>query len=229
MNLSGPRIAVILVAIAFGTPSFTQDKLAGRPDFSGTWTLDAFLSDNPEQVVRAIRIDTGQSAEPLLAGDIEPGQAGGIGQGAPGRIASGGRGPDRRGSANRESQNSINSDDLKKLTDLTDAVQFASPTLTISQTESDITLASTRGGRQTLHTNGQREQQLLAGGAVDRVATWEGPTLAVAYEVGNAGILTYTYVLVPTTKQLLIRVNFERHRGQPGPFDIKLVYNRTAS
>jgi hypothetical protein len=60
------------------------------------------------------------------------------------------------------------------------------------------------------------------------LASWEGPTLVVTYEVGHAGVLTYTYSLVPTTKQLLIRVNFERRRGQPGPSDIKLVYNRQA-
>ena len=47
----------------------------------------------------------------------------------------------------------------------------------------------------------------------------------VAYEVGQAGTLTYTYSLVPTTKQLVIRVNFERRPGQPGPFEIKLVYD----
>lgn len=41
-------------------------------------------------------------------------------------------------------------------------------------------------------------------GTVDRAAKWEGPT----------------------TKQLLIRVNFERRRGQPGPVDIELVCNR---
>jgi hypothetical protein len=31
---------------------------------------------------------------------------------------------------------------------------------------------------------------------------------------------------VPTTGQLVIRVNFERVPGQPGPFEIKLVYNK---
>ena len=28
------------------------------------------------------------------------------------------------------------------------------------------------------------------------------------------------------TGQLLIRINFERGPGQPGPFDIKIVYKR---
>jgi hypothetical protein len=41
------------------------------------------------------------------------------------------------------------------------------------------------------------------------------------------GILTYSYSIVPTTGQLLIRINFERVPEQPGPFDIKIVYNRS--
>jgi hypothetical protein len=66
----------------------------------------------------------------------------------------------------------------------------------------------------------------LQAGTVERVARWEGPTIVIAYDVGHAGTLTYAYALVRTTKQLLIRVNFERVRGEPGPFDINLVYNR---
>lgn len=125
-----------------------------------------------------------------------------------------------------ETADQLSPDDRKKLNELTDAVQFASPTLTISQTDGDITITSTRGGTQTFHTNGKVEKQPSNAGTVDRVASWEGLTLVVAYEVGHAGTLTHTYLLVPTTKQLLIRVNFERRLGQPGPFDIKLVYNR---
>jgi hypothetical protein len=116
-------------------------------------------------------------------------------------------------------------EDRKKVTELTNAVQFASPTLTITQTENAITLADNRSGTQTMSTNGKAEKYTLDAGPVDRVARWEGPTLLIAYEVGHAGTLTYAYVLVPT-KQLLIRVNFERLRGEPGPFEIKLVYNR---
>jgi hypothetical protein len=56
----------------------------------------------------------------------------------------------------------------------------------------------------------------------------KGPQLVVAYEVGHAGTLTYAYSLVPTTKQLLIRVNFERRPEQPGPSEIKLVYGPAA-
>lgn len=217
-----PTAILVVAGIACAAPARAQDKPAGRPDFSGAWTLDSYLSDNPEQVARAIRLDTGQYLEQeLVGGEIERGRPGGIGRAGGNQ---GGRGGPARGQGATADQ--VSPDDRKKLTELTDAVQFASPTLTISQTVSAITITSTRGGTQTVRTDGKAETQQLDAGAVDRVANWEGPTVVVAYEVGHAGTLTCTYRLVPTTKQLLIRVNFERRRGEPGPFDIKLVYNR---
>lgn len=202
MCLTGRWTIAILVMVgtACEGPARAQDKAVGRPELSGTWTLDSYLSDNPEQVARAIRLDTGQSLEQeFVGGEIERGRPGGIG-----RVGGdqGGRGGPARGQGATADQ--ISPDDRKKLTELTDAVQFASGTLTISQTESAITITSTRGGTQAVRTDGKAETQQLDAGAVDRVARWEGPT----------------------TKQLLIRVNFERRRGQPGPFDIKLVYSR---
>lgn len=78
-----------------------------------------------------------------------------------------------------------------------------------------------------MHTDGKAEKHALEGGTVKRTAQWVGPQLRVVYEVGRAGLLTYTYTLVSSTGQLLIRVNFESLPGRPGPFDIKLVYNRS--
>lgn len=221
--LRGPLAARLLViGIAYAVPAYAQAIASGRPDFRGTWTFDIYLSDNPEQVARALRIDTGQGGqEAFVGGGIDRGRPGGIGRGG------GGRGDfDSPGRGRVETVEQLRPEDRKKLAELTDAVQFASPTLTIAQTDSTITIAGIRSGNQTLTTNGEVEKQTLDAGAVDRVARWEGPTLVVAYEVGHAGTLTYTYLVVPTTKQLMIRVNFERVRGQPGPFDIKLVYNR---
>ena len=221
--LRGLRAALIVhMGIGCAEPAYAQATAAGRPDFSGTWTFDSYLSDNPEQVARALETDTGQPGEEALVGrGTERGGFGGVGRGAGGRDAFGGQ-----GRSQREPADQMSPDDRKKLTELTDAVQFASPTLTIAQMESAVTIAGSRGGTQTLSTNGKAEKYTLEAGAVDRVARWEGPTLLVDYDVGHAGTLTYTYALVPTTKQLLIRVNFERVRGQPGPFDIKLIYNR---
>jgi hypothetical protein len=215
---------IVLIGIGGARALYAQAP-AGRPDFSGTWALDTYLSDNPEQIARALRLDTGQPGDEALVGrGTGRGGFGGVGRIGSGRETLGG---EPRGRA--EAADQLSAEDRKKVTELTNAVQFASPTLTITQTENAITLADNRSGTQTVSTNGKAEKYTLDAGPVDRVARWEGPTLLIAYEVGHAGTLTSVYTLVPTTKQLLIRVNFERVRGEPGPFDIKLVYNRAGA
>jgi hypothetical protein len=211
---------IVLIGIGGARALYAQAP-AGRPDFSGTWALDTYLSDNPEQIARALRLDTGQPGDEALVGrGTGRGGFGGVGRIGSGRETLGG---EPRGRA--EAADQLSAEDRKKVTELTNAVQFASPTLTITQTESTITVAGDRGATQTIPTSGKAEKYTLEAGTVERVARWEGPMLVIAYDVGHAGTLTYTYMLVPT-KQLLIRVNFERLRGEPGPFEIKLVYNR---
>jgi hypothetical protein len=114
------------------------------------------------------------------------------------------------------------------LTELTDAVRFPPTTLSIAQTEDALTLATGTGRPDTLHANGKTEKHQLVAGAVDRTALWEGPQLVVAYAVGHSGTLRYNYMLAPTTGQLVVRVTFERHPGESGPFEIKLVYNHVS-
>ncbi len=216
-------VLVFAVATLAGTMLVrAQDLPSGQPDFSGTWVLDTHLTDNPAQVNREIEIDTGQNAGDDLFGGAGRGRSA-FGRPGDGRGRGGERGPSG-GGAGREP---LNPADRKKLDELTEAVRFASPTLTIAESEEEVAITTSRGSVETLHPNGKTDKRALEAGPVDRVAMWEGPTLVVAYDVGHAGTLTYTYLLVPTTKQLLIRVNFERVRGNPGPFDIKLVYDRT--
>jgi hypothetical protein len=123
----------------------------------------------------------------------------------------------------------LSAGDKKKLDALIRAVQFSPPTLIISQRPDEVTIVSPGREPETLATSGARQRQAIDGGEVERSAGWEGPILLVSYDAGKVGSLIYRYSLVPTTKQLLIRINFERVPGRLGPFDVKLVYNRTPS
>ena len=220
-------IAMLLSMLAIALTHASEVRTAAQapsvaaPTISGTWALDPYLSDKPEQVARELRFDTGDVEEELRGREAERGEGGGFGRSGAGR---GGFG--RSGPARAQSRNQLSDDDRKKLKELTDAVQFAPATLTIAQTDGDVVFASSKGTKQTVRANGKAEKYQLDAGIVDLTASWEGQQLVVAYEVGHAGILRYTYLLVPTTKQLLVRVNFERRPVQPGPFDVKLVYNR---
>jgi hypothetical protein len=103
-------------------------------------------------------------------------------------------------------------------------VRFPPLTLKISQSDQTLTIVGDREPYE-MRTDGKDEKYALETGSVKRTAQWTGPHLRVAYEVGHAGMLTMTTQSF-TTGQLLIRINFERIRDEPGPFDIKIVYNR---
>jgi hypothetical protein len=210
---TGPALAAATASAA---------ALQGGPMLSGAWTLDSYLSDNPEQIARALRLDTGQSPTDESLGGLEGGRYGGRGMGR-GGYGRGGYG--RAGGAPSSGRpEPISAEDSKLLQELTDAVQFAPPALTITQTGSDVTIAGGSGAAQTLHGNGKAEKQQLGAGLVERTASWEGPHLVVRYQVGHAGTLKYTYSVAPTTRQLVVRVSFDRGQ-QTAPFEIKLIYD----
>jgi hypothetical protein len=189
--------------------ALTVQISTGLPNLAGTWTLDAALSDPPQQVARELREDTGGAAADQLFG-FGGGQGAGHGQGR-------GR---RGGQAPRTSKPEPLADADRKLLDkLTEMVQFPPTTLTISQSNNDVTIAG-----EALHADGRSDTRQVEGGSVERTTTWEGPLLVVREKVGHAGTLRTTYSIVTATRQLLVRVNFERD-GQLGPFEIRLVYD----
>lgn len=221
-------LLAILILLAPGRDARLAGQASGAAtDLSGTWSLDIYLSDSPEQVARMLQFDTGEFPPEFVGRGPESGGAGGAGREGMGRSGPGGSG--RQGPGRAAAPDRMSAEDRKTLSELTRAVRFAAPTLTISQTATEVTLEPSIGARQTLRTDGKAEKHQLEAGAVERRASWEGPHLLVTYEVGHAGKLTCTYSLAPTTRQLLIRVNFERRPREPGPFEIKLVYGRASS
>jgi hypothetical protein len=188
-------------------------------DLSRTWSIDIHLSDHAEQIARAIEIDTG---ELKVERPMPPGPRGGAGVAdAPELRKSDGTRPGRELADAR-----MSADERKVLAELIRPIQFPPLTLTVTQSDTMLTIKGDRAPYE-MRTDGKAEKHALESGTVKRTAQWVGPQLRVVYEVGHAGLLTYTYTLVPSTGQLLIRVNFERLPGYPGPFDIKLVYNRS--
>src|SRR5262249_15062261 len=104
---------------------------------------------------------------------------------------------------------------------------YPPPTLTISQNATAVTFTDAQQRTRTLQTSGKREPQTSDAGPVQTTTRWEGPQLVSETDLGSGMTMTHTYLLVPTTKQLLVRVTFERAPGQMGPFQVKYVYDRT--
>ncbi len=212
MHTSPSKTIVLTVgALAVGALLRAQAPI----DLSGTWTFDTYLSDNAQQVAASIRADLGQN---------DSGLAGGVSEG--GRV---GRSAGRRGPAHAGRVTPApNAEDQRVLDAITHPLRYPPPTLRIIQSSTTVTIRDPQGQSRAFQTNGKREQQMFDTARADSVARWEGPQMVVDIDLGNGRKLTYTYSIVPTTRQLLVRVTLERAPNQPGPFEIKFVYNRAA-
>jgi hypothetical protein len=211
-------IVAFWLAAALVVPVWGQAGQQPNADLTGTWSIDTYLSDHGEQIARAIEFDTGEFKFDTSLGTAPRGRSGAPAANDPERRDSGREG--RGGVVERLSEA-----DRTVLAELIRPVRFPPLTLTISQSDQTLTIVGNREP-YTMRTDGKAERHVLETGSVNRTAQWTGPQLRVAYEVSRAGILTYNYSIVPTTGQLLIRINFERMRDEPGPFDVKIVYNR---
>ena len=211
------RVALCLI-LAGLVPQSGRAAQQATTDLSGTWSIDTYLSDHAEQIARAIEFDSGEFRHEAYTDRPARGGAGTPAHGDPAH-----RGPGRAGRGGAVDR--LSETDRKVLAELIRPVRFPPLTLKISQSDQTLTIVGDREPYE-MRTDGKDQKHVLETGSVKRRAQWTGQHLSVAYDVGHAGILTYDYSIVPTTGQLLIRINFERMRDEPGPFDVKLVYNR---
>jgi hypothetical protein len=190
----------------------------GVVDLSGKWTLDTALSDSPEQIAAAIRIDLGQGGGENPFADSGGG-------------AANGRNGGRRGGESRPSgaqHHQPNADEQKRIDELTESLRYPPATLTIAQTPAAITVTDEQQRARTLTPTGKREKQIVGSASLDVATRWEGPQLVSEQDLGGGRLVRYTYSIVATTRQLLVRVAIDRTPGFPGPFQIRLVYNRAS-
>jgi hypothetical protein len=212
-------IGVLAAAIAIFASAAGRAQTSNPPlDLGGTWTLDTYLSDSPEQVAASIRVDLGQDGFDAFSGGMpERGRTRGMGR----------RGQSPRGESGGNAA-ATNPEDQRAIDNITAAVRFPPPTLQITQTDGSITIGDAQGQSRTFQTNGKREQQLFDTTRADSVARREGPQVVIDVDLGKGRKMTSTYSIVPTTRQLRMRVRFERAPNDLGPFEVKYIYNRTS-
>jgi hypothetical protein len=213
-RLTLPSSLTVLAIVAAVTGRAQTPKPA--VDLAGTWTLDTYLSDSPEQVAASIRFDLGPEGFGAFSG-------------MPERRA---RGMGRRGQPSGGEQGGSsaapNPEDQRALDNITAAVRYPPPTLQITRTDTSITIGAAEGQSRTFQTSGRREQQMFDDTRADSTARREGPQVVVDFDLGKGRKMTCMYSIVPTTGQLRVRVRFERAPNDPGPFEVKYVYNRAS-
>ena len=205
---------VLAIAMTLDVAS-ARTQTGGSPgtvDLSGRWTLDTYLSDNAEQVAAAVRIDLGLGGGRQRSIPFEGGRSG--------------RGRGRSELPPAGTQGEMSAAEQNRLEEMVAPLRYPPATLTISQSAGAVTFAGRQGEPRTFATNNSREKQTAGGTTIETRTRWEGPQLVSEHDIGNGRKITYVYSIVPTTKQLMVRISIERGPGDVGPFEIKQVYNK---
>ena len=87
--------------------------------------------------------------------------------------------------------------------------------LTISETDSTVTLAADSTDTLTLHSDGRKlKQKVDGGGDIETKAHWQGNDLVVERTVSGGGKVTEDYLRSQDGKQLYVIVGFTGLRGR---------------
>jgi hypothetical protein len=210
---------VWVVFLAFGC-ALGHAKVAAAPatpQLSGQWTLNRDLSQFPSEI--------GFGALPLAANATGGGRGGGGG----GRR--GGGGGQAAGGAAGGSNSSYGAqplmeseEDSNKIKELIADAKNPSPILTITQTDSTVTITDADGHRRTYHPNGKEQTVQLAAGPLGATPKWDKGRLVIDYAVEKQRSFRYVYSRSPEG-QLVVETRLEDKPGHEAGNIITRVYD----
>lgn len=202
-------LGVATLLFALSAPADAQT------DFSGRWTLDKEMSaDLTKATFVPARIQSARSP-------------GGFSGGFGGRGGLGGRragGTDSRISGG----STLTPEERALLTEIADYVRTLTA-ITIEHTDhSTFTVTDAKGGARLFPTDGTKTPVALATRSVDSVTKWDGPHMVTVFTIGPAEDLVFTYILVPATKQMALRIRMDESGRQRADVpELRLVYRLT--
>jgi len=189
-------------------PAFAQ------VDFSGSWSLDRDISSDLNKV----------SFEPSTQNQAR--RPGGFSSGFGGRGGFGGsRRQGQSGGDNRGGNAPLTDDEKTKLREVAAYLKTLSA-ISIEHTDhSTFTLSNAQGNAHLFPTDGTKTPQAFATATLDTVTKWDGPHLVTVYTISASRDLVFTYVLVPATKQLALRIHLEESgRPRADVPEVRLIY-----
>jgi hypothetical protein len=208
LALASPRQAASQAAAP------TPPSAEAQPDFSGTWTLDRSISNDPSKA----------SFEPAKGrSNQRPGGFGGSRRGR-GGIGGGSRPPDG-GTADDRTP-----DERTRLQALTDHLRTASGTLVISHHDPSFVINDAQDHTQFFQTNDSSNDQQVGLATIPSTTHWEGPRLVTEYTLSSRQKLVFTFTLLAATKQMVLRVRLDdTERRRVISQELKLVYTLAPS
>ena len=204
--------AMLALLAACGLAVFAAPA-AAQVDFSGSWTLDRELSaDLTKATFEPQQAQTSRNT----------GFTGGFG----GRGYGGRSGGSRQPSGDSRSGNgALTVDERARLHEIAEYVKgFTS--LVIDHTDhSTFTVTDAQGRSRLFPTDGTKTQHAFATSTIDSTTRWDGPHMVTVYTISSTRDLVFTYILVPATKQMALRIKLdESGRQRTDVPELRLVY-----
>jgi hypothetical protein len=213
-----PVVFALLIA---GGLACSAAPAAAQVDFTGSWTLDRELSADL----------TKANFEPQKAQTSHnSGFTGGLG-GFGGRGGYGGRsggGSRQPSSDNSRNGSALTADERTRLHEIAEYVKgFTS--LVIDHTDhSTFTVTDAQGRSRLFPTDGSKTQHAFATTTIDSTTRWDGPHMVTVYTISPTRDLVFTYILVPSSKQMALRIRLdESGRPRTDIPELRLVYKVT--
>jgi hypothetical protein len=204
------RASLVVAALALGSvPAWAQI------DFSGAWVLDREISGDPS---RATFEPSPTPARRAL---------GGFSGGRGGRMG-GGRRPSGGGADDGRSDRTLTVDERTRLREIAEFVKGL-PSMSIEHSDhSTFTITDAHGRSRLFPTDRTVAPQAFTTVTVDSTTTWDGPHLVTTFRIGASRDLRFTYILVPATRQLALRIELdESGRPRADVPELRLVYKLT--
>jgi hypothetical protein len=162
-----------------------------RPSLAGRWTLNRQMSQFPSDLGFGMDLMEGSGSD-----------------------TGGGRGRASGGSGILAATFQESQDEARRRELLVEEAKNPSSHLTISQTETAVTVTDEGGRSRTFHPNGKQEVQALAPELpVTTTTRWDGTRLEVRYKVERYRELLYTYSRTLDPPRLVVQIRFVERGG----------------
>ena len=209
----------VLLVLVVGALTWSVSPASAQVDFTGKWTLDRDLSAD----LTKASFEPQQAQAPRNTGFSGGFGGRGYGGGRSGGSSGGsGRRPGENGSRNGAA---LTADEHARLKEIAEYVKgFTS--LTIDHTDhSTFTVTDAQGRSRLFPTDGSKTQHAFATSTIESTTKWDGPHMVTAYTISSTRDLVFTYILVPATHQMALRITLDDsgHQRVDVP-ELRLVY-----
>jgi hypothetical protein len=210
-------------------------QIGGKPNLSGTWTLNKDDSDDPREAMQqaANSGGNGNGNGNGGGGHVGMGGGGGVWGGGGGQRGGGGRRGGQNGSGN--AMNNLSQLTIEQTASSAKVTGDSGEVLALYSAEDSSKSNSSTGGSSTSPSAGSSTSSTTSGSngssgdsAAPPAAQWQGAQLVAVTPGRRQGSTTRTYELSPDGKQLYVTTKIDNPRFK-NPVTFRLVYDPAQS